>query len=206
MALPTNASVAGRFARAVSCFAAASTLIVIGPPVSADNGGSGRDGPAPGAVWPIDPHPVIAPYDPPGCLYCAGHRGVDLGALPLQPVRAAMPGRISFAGILAGRGVLVVDDGRRRVTYEPVTASVSRGDVVRAGDLIGSVDLAGSHCFPDACLHLGLIEDATDDYMDPLSLFAADAPVRLLPLWTEEASGSPVMRVAAMLREVLDLL
>lgn len=193
-------------ARIGGCFAAVGAMILT--PVAAHAAAHGAAGDAADhrAVWPVDPHSIVAPYEPPECMFCAGHRGVDLGVAPMEPVKAVLSGTVSFAGMLAGRRVLVVDDGRHRVTYEPVTASVGRGDVVTAGDLIGSVDLAGSHCFPDACLHVGLIEDATDDYLDPVSLFPASAPARLLPLWAEEPNGTPVMRVVAMLSRAIDLL
>ena len=96
---------------------------------------------------------------------------------------AALPGSVTFAGPLAGRGVVVVDHGATRTTYEPVTATVPVGATVAAGSPIGTLDLAGSHCFPRACLHWGWIEGET--YLDPLRLVGA-GPVRLLPLWRDE--------------------
>lgn len=169
------------FALSLSPYAAGATVSGEDP-VSAD--------PVSAAVWPVDPHPVVAAFDPPGCDFCSGHRGVDLGIVPSRPVRSALPGTVTYAGDLAGRGVVVVDDGTRRVTYEPVTASLPKGAQVAAGDLLGHVALVGSHCYPDACLHLGLIDDATEDYLDPLTLFAASAQVRLLPLWADESIWS----------------
>ena len=50
-----------------------------------------------------------------------------------QPVRAALPGTVTFAGMLAGRGVVVVDHGATRTTYEPVAATVAVGTPVAAG-------------------------------------------------------------------------
>jgi murein DD-endopeptidase MepM/ murein hydrolase activator NlpD len=108
-----------------------------------------------------------------------GHRGVDLAGHTGQQVHAAASGVVTFAGRLAGRGVVVVDHGSTRTTYEPVGASVQVGDRVAAGAVIGRLQLFGSHCFPHACLHWGLIE-GRDHYLDPLSLVGA-APVRLLP-------------------------
>ncbi len=105
--------------------------------------------------------------------------GVDLAGRPGQPVRAAEAGRVSFAGTLAGRGVVVVDHGTTRTTYEPVDATVAVGDTVPAGATLGRLQLFGSHCFPAACLHWGLIE-GRDHYLDPLTLVGA-GPVRLLP-------------------------
>ncbi len=56
-----------------------------------------------------------------------------------------------------------------------------------AGDVLGRLVVADSHCFPAACLHWGLIEGSGDDqtYLDPLSLVGG-GPVRLLPLWRDE--------------------
>ena len=140
-------------------------------------------------MWPLQPEPeVVRPFDPPDSPYGAGHRGVDLLGSVGQPVHsAALPGTVTYAGSLAGRGVVVVDHGATRTTYEPVAATVAVGTPVAAGSPIGTLDLAGSHCFPRACLHWGWIEGET--YLDPLRLVGA-GPVRLLPLWRADPSLS----------------
>jgi murein DD-endopeptidase MepM/ murein hydrolase activator NlpD len=143
-------------------------------------------GPAadPVGEWPLQPEPaVIRPFDPPTSPYGAGHRGVDLLGSVGQPVLAALPGTVTWAGPLAGRGVVVVDHGATRTTYEPVTASVPVGASLAAGDRLGTLALPGSHCFPRACLHWGWLEGET--YLDPLRLVGA-GPVRLLPLWRDD--------------------
>ncbi len=141
-------------------------------------------GPDPVGVWPLDPVPeVVAGFDPPTSTWGAGHRGVDLLGTPGQAVRAAMAGVISFSGTIAGRGVVVVDHGDTRTTYEPVDARAAVGESVPAGGRIGVLALPGSHCFPRACLHWGWRRGAT--YLDPLGLLGA-GPVRLLPLWREQ--------------------
>lgn len=136
----------------------------------------------PVGTWPLRPQPaVVHRFAPPLTPYAAGHRGVDLAATAGQAVRAALPGTISFAGSIAGRGVVVVDHGVTRTTYEPVTAEVRAGRAVAAGDRVGVVQPGpASHCFPRACLHWGWIEGET--YLDPLLLVGA-GPVRLLPLY-----------------------
>lgn len=137
----------------------------------------------PVGVWPLQPVPeVVALFDPPEDPYGRGHRGVDLLGTPGQPVRAALPGTVTFAGPLAGVGVVVVDHGPTRTTYQPVAASVPLGTTVAAGAVIGTLVLPRSHCFPRACLHWGWIEGET--YLDPLLLVGA-GPVRLLPLWQD---------------------
>jgi murein DD-endopeptidase MepM/ murein hydrolase activator NlpD len=141
----------------------------------------------PVGVWPLQPQPeVVRAFDPPDSPYGVGHRGVDLLGSPGQQVLSALPGTVTFAGSLAGRGVVVVDHGATRTTYEPVTAALGVGTAVGAGSPIGTLQLAGSHCFPRACLHWGWIEGET--YLDPLRLVGA-GPVRLLPLWRDEPVG-----------------
>lgn len=153
----------------------ATLVALLGTPASA----LAADDPV--GVWPLGPTPeVVARFDPPTDPWGSGHRGVDLGGQVGQPVRAALAGRVSFAGLIAGRGVVVVSHGDSRTTYEPVTAAVSIGDVVAAGDVLGRLEVVGSHCFPRACLHWGWLRGET--YLDPLRLVGG-GPVRLLPLW-----------------------
>ena len=130
--------------------------------------------------WPLRPAPqVVAGFDPPETTWGPGHRGVDLSGTPGQRVRAALPGTVSFVGTIAGRGVVVISHGETRTTYEPVTTTLGRGEPVSAGEVIGSLGLPGSHCFPRACLHWGWLRGET--YLDPLRLVGG-GPVRLLPL------------------------
>jgi murein DD-endopeptidase MepM/ murein hydrolase activator NlpD len=143
-------------------------------------------------TWPLSPEPeVLAEFDPPASRWGAGHRGVDLAGSVGQPVLAAQAGTVRFAGRIAGRGVVVVDHGATRTTYEPVAASVAVGDRVAAGAVLGRLELLGSHCLPRACLHWGLVRGKT--YLDPLTLVGA-GPVRLLPLFTGPVSE--MLRIA----------
>jgi murein DD-endopeptidase MepM/ murein hydrolase activator NlpD len=146
--------------------------------------------PDPVGVWPLVPEPeVVRGFDPPDDPWGAGHRGVDLLGSPGQPVRSALPGTVTWAGVLAGRGVVVVDHGPTRTTYEPVDATVGVGDRVSAGDRIGRLSPVGSHCLPRTCLHWGWL--AQDTYLDPLRLVGL-GPVRLLPLWRDEPARTAV--------------
>lgn len=177
---PTRALVAASLVVLVVLLA-----LSVAPRAAAAVEGPGGEGSAPAGVWPLAPGPdeVVHGFDPPSCPWCAGERGVDLAGSVGQAVRAALGGRVTYAGPLAGRDVVVVDAGGVRTEYEPVAPSVRRGDVVATGGLVGRLAVIGSHCFPAACLHLGLIRDSDDAYLDPLSLFpAAPVPVRLLPL------------------------
>jgi murein DD-endopeptidase MepM/ murein hydrolase activator NlpD len=147
--------------------------------------------PVPVGVWPLPPTPqVVRAFDPPDSPWGAGHRGVDLAGSVGEVVHTALAGTVTFAGRLAGRGVVVVDHGTTRTTYEPVAATVAVGDRLARGQPIGTLELAGSHCFPRTCLHWGWRRGAT--YLDPL-LLVGGGPIVLLPLW----QGSPATATAA---------
>jgi murein DD-endopeptidase MepM/ murein hydrolase activator NlpD len=145
--------------------------------------------PAVARLWPVGVRPsVVRGWEPPATAYGRGHRGVDLAAAPGTQVRAVAPGRVSFAGRVAGRGVVSVEltgTGRPplRTTYGPMRATVRKGDEVTAGDVLGTVEPGGSHC-PTSCLHWGLRRGRT--YLDPLSLLPPwllqRGPSRLLPV------------------------
>jgi murein DD-endopeptidase MepM/ murein hydrolase activator NlpD len=152
-------------------------------------------------VWPLQPIPAVERgFEPPVHPWDAGHRGVDLLGSAAEPVHAIGAGTVRFAGPLAGRGVVVVDHGALRSTYEPVTAAVHRGDVVEAGEVIGLLQTPYSHCAPAACLHLGLRRGSV--YLDPLDVLGP-RPVRLKPLTAADAGQgrlagqAPVPRAAA---------
>jgi hypothetical protein len=144
--------------------------------------------PAAAADWPLQPRPeVVRGFEPPPARWLPGHRGVDLAGSPGQPVLSATAGTITYAGQLAGRGVIVVSHGQTRTTYEPVVASVRTGATVTSGEPIGRLSAAGSHCSPSPCLHWGLRRG--DEYLDPLELLGS-LPVRLLPLSGVEEAQS----------------
>jgi murein DD-endopeptidase MepM/ murein hydrolase activator NlpD len=145
--------------------------------------------PAVARVWPVGVRPaVVRGWEPPATPYGRGHRGVDLAAAAGAPVRAVAAGRVSFAGRVAGRGVVAVQlpgtgDPPLRTTYEPVTASVRAGDEVEAGEAVGTLEPTGSHC-ATTCLHWGLRR--ADTYLNPLDLLPPwllhRGPSRLLPV------------------------
>ncbi|WP_399889604.1 murein hydrolase activator EnvC family protein [Streptomyces sp. BBFR51] len=144
--------------------------------------------PAVAGLWPVGGRPaVLRRWEPPATPYGPGHRGVDLAAAGGAPVRAVAAGRVSFAGRVAGRGVVSLEltgtgDPPLRTTYEPVEVSVKKGDEVAAGEVLGTVAPTGSHC--TACLHWGLLRGEV--YLNPLSLLPPwllnAGPSRLLPV------------------------
>ncbi|MFK4099258.1 M23 family metallopeptidase [Streptomyces sp. NPDC019531] len=156
------------------------------PPVPLTPAATDTSVPALARTWPVGTRPaVLRGWEPPATVYGRGHRGVDLAASPGTPVQAVAAGRVSFAGRVAGKGVvsLGLTGTDLRTTYEPVTASVKRGDEVEAGDVVGTVEPTGSHC-TTTCVHWGLLRG--DTYLDPLSLLPPwllrRGPSRLLPV------------------------
>jgi len=130
---------------------------------------------------------VITRFDPTQVSWGSGHRGVDLAGTPGELVSAAADGTVTYADVLAGRGVVVVDHGVVRTTYEPVAATVAVGDVVSRGQPIGRLQAGHASCPATTCLHWGLREG--DAYLDPLLLLGPS--IRLLP-----ASATPVPQTA----------
>ena len=132
----------------------------------------------PRGQWPLTGAVrVIEGFDPPAQRWHAGHRGVDLAAHRGAAVLAAAGGRVTYAGRLAGRGVVVVDHGSVRTTYEPVDALAAVGDQVKAGAVIGRIG-SGGHC-SGRCLHWGLKRG--DTYLNPLLMIGGESVLRLLP-------------------------
>jgi murein DD-endopeptidase MepM/ murein hydrolase activator NlpD len=113
---------------------------------------------------------------------------VDLAASAGDQVRAVAAGRVIFAGRVAGRGVVSVDltgtgDPPLRTTYEPVRASVRKGDEVAPGEVLGVLEPSSAHCAAP-CLHWGLRRGET--YLNPLSL---------LPPWLLHGGPSRLLRL-----------
>ncbi|MCQ4043617.1 peptidoglycan DD-metalloendopeptidase family protein, partial [Streptantibioticus rubrisoli] len=171
---------------------------------------AGRAASAPEAdgqrAWPVtgpggrEPPTVVRGFEPPPHRWSPGHRGVDLAATAGTPVATAAPGHITFAGTVAGQGVVTVeltDTGTPplRTTYEPVRATLPTGTQVAAGQTVGMLQAGPFHC-PAGCLHWGLLRG--DAYLDPLSLIPASlrrhGPSRLLPVVGVEAGGDPGAR------------
>jgi murein DD-endopeptidase MepM/ murein hydrolase activator NlpD len=139
--------------------------------------------PADGSGWRVptgNPIQVVRGFLPPRQRWLPGHRGVDLAAEPGAVIVAAGPGVVTYAGTIAGRGVVTVTHSTVRTTYEPVRATVAAGDRVAAGQQIGTLEGVG-HCATRACLHWGLLRG--DTYLNPLSLLRR-GPSRLLPVWS----------------------
>jgi len=130
-------------------------------------------------VWPTGGRAVVRGWEQPTDEYAAGHRGIDVATVLGTTAVAVADGTVSFAGPVAGRGVVTIDHGSGLVsTLDSVDPAVTAGTTVEQGDPVGTV--AVGHCPATApCVHLGARVDGR--YVDPLPyLPAADWPV-LLP-------------------------
>lgn len=138
--------------------------------------------------WPLDPRPpaVTRHFDAPSPDWRPGHRGVDLAGRPGQPVHAAGPGTVVFAGTLAGRPLVsIAHPGGLHTSYEPVAPArgLAAGMRVDAGTALGTLVAGHPGCPVAACLHWGAMWGPASraDYVDPLDLLGG-APIRLKPL------------------------
>lgn len=135
--------------------------------------------------WPLRPPPtVVRNFYAPTPNWQPGHRGVDLGGIAGQWVYAAGPGRVVFAGVIAGRPVVsVAHPGGLRTSYEPVEATVSAGQSVDRSTTIGRLGAGHLGCPVPACLHWGAMWGSASraDYVDPTGLLIG-TPIRLKPL------------------------
>lgn len=127
--------------------------------------------------WPVPaPIRVVSPFRAPPTPYAPGHRGIDLEVEPGAQLVAAESGVVSFAGMVAGRGVVAVDHGDGIVSaIEPVDPSVAAGDPITAGAAIGTAS-AGGHCTGE-CVHFGVRVDG--EYVSPF-LFLGGLPRAVL--------------------------
>jgi murein DD-endopeptidase MepM/ murein hydrolase activator NlpD len=116
---------------------------------------------------PVDA-PVVDPFRPPATPYGPGNRGLEYATVPGTPARAIGAGTVTFAGPVAGRGVVTVEhpDGLRSSLTGLVEVRVTAGDRVDRGQVLGTTA---------ATLHLGVRRG--DDYVDPAALFGAGPPV-----------------------------
>ncbi|MFJ4252728.1 murein hydrolase activator EnvC family protein [Microbacterium sp. NPDC090003] len=129
--------------------------------------------------WPIDgPRSVTAPYRAPAHAYGAGHRGIDIAGVVEQEVRAPADGIVAFRGTVVDRPLLTIDHGSGYVsTFEPLDSSLSPGDTVTAGDVVGVVAQGGHSVV--GTLHVGVRLDGV--YLNPLLLFGTPPRAILLP-------------------------
>jgi len=128
--------------------------------------------------WPVEaPHPIVRPYLAPETPYSSGHRGIDIDAGSLADVLAPVDGVVHFSGVVVDRPVLsILHDGGLISSYEPVSSSLSRGDAVVRGQVVGEVQ--AGHC-SERCLHFGVRRHG--EYVSPLNYLGVIPRAILLP-------------------------
>jgi peptidase M23-like protein len=106
------------------------------------------------------------------------HRGITIAGPAGAPVRAACPGRVTFAGRLPNRpgAGVTINCGALTATYLRLASlAVRRGDQVAVGDRLGRLGPRG--------LHLGARRTGRRwDYVDPLALLGRDPSMHPRPL------------------------
>ncbi len=128
--------------------------------------------------WPLVGE-IVHGFERPATAWAAGHRGIDIQAAPGSEVRSPVPGRVTFVGPVAGRGVMVLrtlDD--TDVTLEPIEPAVLLGDVVDTGDTVGF--LRGGHLGTNS-LHLGL--RVAGEYVDPTPYLPLQPKIVVYDSW-----------------------
>ncbi len=121
-------------------------------------------------TWPLGGE-VIKPFD------VDEHRGIDIAGNTGDSIVAAQEGVVYWIGKTPrGEPCISIDHpGGITTTYLPVTASVSKGQVVKAGDTIGNLSSEIDKSSSVQHLHLGFFETGTradKKYLDPYSYLA----------------------------------
>ena len=151
----------------ITAVAVAALQVAIGP-------GTAGAVPPPCLLPPVSAAPVIDAFREPACPYCPGNRGLELAPALGSVVIAAAPGRVSFAGSVAGvRYVVVEHASGHRTTYGRLASVVVRAGVaVTAGEIVG---VSSDRLFFG--LRLG------ERYLDPAPFLAMVRPLpQLVPL------------------------
>jgi murein DD-endopeptidase MepM/ murein hydrolase activator NlpD len=158
-------------------FGGADLVAPTGRPTASD---AGRVPAAGTYAWPVE-GPVIRGFDPPDNPYGAGHRGIDIGAEPGTPVRAAQEGVVAFAGPIGGSLFVSVDhaDGIRTTYSWLSTVAVRRGETVVRRSVLGTTG-GGHPGVEPPHLHFGA--RLGNSYVDPMTLLEPRTLVGLIHL------------------------
>lgn len=116
---------------------------------------------------------VVDHFRPPATRWGAGNRGWEFATGEGDPVVAVGTGVVTFAGWVAGRGVVTIDHGDGLLSSVTGMAAVLvlRGQVVVAGQLLGRAREG---------LHLGFRQHGT--YIDPALFFNRARHAVLVPV------------------------
>lgn len=133
------------------------------------------------ALHPPVQAPIVRAFDYRGSPFARGlHRGIDLGAVAGDPVRAPCAGTVVHAGATPAGPALTLRCGDKSVTLLPLARiAVRTGAAVGDGAPVGTVGRVADH----RGLHLG-VRRAGDPfgYVDPAPLLRArPGPAPLVP-------------------------
>lgn len=121
---------------------------------------------------PLDGYRLTATFGEYG-LWSSYHTGLDFAADPGTPIRAVANGVVTSAGYDGAYGnktVITLDDGTEIWFCHQTTISVSVGEEVHSGDVIGSVGSTGHVTGPH--LHLE-VRPGAGDPVDPYAALVA---------------------------------
>jgi Peptidase family M23 len=157
-------------------------------------------------VWPLRGD-VITPYRNGSDPYASGqHRGIDIAGALGTAVVAATSGEVRFAAVAGSSGLTVsvrTADGRYDTSYLHLSSTaVRRGDLVAAGELVGTVGTSGTRSAAAPHVHFGVRDAGSRHaYHDPLGFLpppAATQPPRGAP--APQPAPAPVAPAPAPVR------
>ena len=153
-------------------------LVGVAAPVSATTAGQTVTEAAPSWKWPVEgDHRVLRAFTAPATAYSAGHRGLDISALPGAVVVSPASGVIDFSGVVVNRPVVSIRHPDGVISsFEPVLSTLADGTSVARGSAIGIVQ--PGHCTA-GCLHFGV--RVHGEYVSPLIYLDSVPRAVLLP-------------------------
>lgn len=101
----------------------------------------------------------------------SGHRGVDL---VLDEISSPVAGEVSFVGKVFTRNLITISTDSGKFSFEPVCSDLTKGDLVSAGEVIGTrceADNYEPHC--NSCVHISFRDP---EYRNPLWVLGARQP------------------------------
>ena len=166
---PTTLLVSAAAAERSGAGAAADVALDVAPPLPSGAGSW---------QWPVvGDHRIVRPFVAPATKYSAGHRGIDIEALPSGEVVSPAYGIVHFAGVVVDRPVVSIRHPDGVISsFEPVLSALAEGTTVARGSPIG---IAGAgHC-EVSCLHVGV--RVYGEYVSPLVYLGSVPRAVLLP-------------------------
>ena len=136
---------------------------------------------------PVVGSSVIHHYRQSETPYSAGHRGVDYEVVLSQGVFAPADATVHFVGKVVNRQLISLSHDQQLISsYEPVCSTLTEGDPVQKGELIGEVcegdQTYSPHCEGQSCLHFSIRKNG--EYLSPLWFTGELKNSRLLP-WVD---------------------